>query len=285
MKIKTILFFAVFFTCTIAYSQEYQVSSVIGDVTCLKEGEWIKPAIRSKISENDKVRIGKNSSLSVLNRSKKTLYALKTHKEDQLKEIIKSQNNSTIGKFSDTFIQSLTRGETERISHEAGVVYKNISMDRKIYASLKKYIAEKEAGKIPTSPAYSVSMALIDCETGEEIKNTGTIGTNFFFQVTNNSTKPLYINVLDIASDGSYYDCMPIDNGGTMLHLLVPAQSTVDFPNYPMEFAEPKGKDELILIACDMPFDLRNVIECFTKDLSVNPISNIGFYTTTIDVK
>ena len=104
-------------------------------------------------------------------------------------------------------------------------------------------------------------MVLVDEQTGAEISGRAPMGRRFFFRITNRGDIPLFVNVLDIASDGSLYDCLPIDAGGTMLHLLVPGNSTVDFRQYPMEFSEPAGTDLLVLTAYDRPFDLRRVAE------------------------
>jgi len=111
------------------------------------------------------------------------------------------------------------------------------------------------------------------------------MGRRFFFRITNRGDIPLFVNVLDIASDGSLYDCLPIDAGGTMLHLLVPGNSTVDFRQYPMEFSEPAGTDLLVLTAYDRPFDLRRVAEALgmNRPADASP-DGVGIFRMPLEV-
>ena len=128
-------------------------------------------------------------------------------------------------------------------------------------------------------------MVLVDEQTGAEISGRAPMGRRFFFRITNRGDIPLFVNVLDIASDGSLYDCLPIDEGGTMLHLLVPGNSTVDFRQYPMEFSEPAGTDLLVLTASDRPFDLRRVAEALgmNRPADASP-DGVGIFRMPLEV-
>ena len=73
-----------------------------------------------------------------------------------------------------------------------------------------------------------------------------------------------------------------------MSHLLIPANCTIDLVSYPIEFAEPKGVDNLMLIATEIPYDLRQVKKYLEKvDASNTATSNypIGVYSKKINVK
>lgn len=260
-----------------AAAQTYRVASVNGEASCLRSGSWSALSPRETLSSTDVVRIGERSVLSVIDREESKLYALKAQKEAPLLEIIRAQSRSALGRFAANFMRALTRGDTEKISHEANVSYKDLNADGAIYAAM-------------ADPAYRsarpVSMTLVDEQTGQEISGSAEIGRRFFFRVTNRASEPLFVNVLDVASDGSLYDCLPIDEGGTMLHLLVPAESTVDLRRYPMEFSEPAGTDRLILAAYDRPFDLRNVIKAFEagKPADASP-EGVGLFRTDLEVR
>ena len=173
-------------------------------------------------------------------------------------------------------LRALTRGDTEKISHEATVSYKDLNADGAIHAAVVTPDYRS---------AYPLSMVLVDEQTGAEISGRAPMGRRFFFRITNRGDIPLFVNVLDIASDGSLYDCLPIDAGGTMLHLLVPGNSTVDFRQYPMEFSEPAGTDLLVLTAYDRPFDLRRVAEALgmNRPADASP-DGVGIFRMPLEV-
>ena len=197
-------------------AQSYRVASVNGDAHCLRAGQWDALTPRETLSAEDIVRIGKHSVLSVIDRDGNRLYALKEQEEAPLAEIIEAQRRSALGRFATNFLRALTRGDTEKISHEATVSYKDLNADGAIHAAVVT---------LDYRSAYPLSMVLVDEQTGAEISGRAPMGRRFFFRITNRGDIPLFVNVLDIASDGSLYDCLPIDEGGTMLHLLGPGNS------------------------------------------------------------
>ncbi|MDL2323097.1 hypothetical protein LJC52_03830 [Bacteroidales bacterium OttesenSCG-928-A17] len=265
------------FLCTFLFAQDYTVVSINGNVVAKTENGWTPLSPRDRLYGETSIRIEEGAFLSVINKKEKKLFALKSQKEDQLIKIIKSQNRSATRKFIDHFITQLSRGNTERISHSANVTYKDLALDRQIYAALV------DSGY---KSNYPVSLELIDPETGNAINENGSLGSKFYFRISNHSDQLLFFNVLDITSENEYYDCFPTDEGGTMLHLLLPAESTIDFETYPMEFSEPTGKDRLTLITSDKPFDLRNIIR-FLENNEPTPTSSasVGFYSITINIQ
>ena len=152
-------------------------------------------------------------------------------------------------------------------------------------APLAEIIEAQRRSALDYRSAYPLSMVLVDEQTGAEISGRAPMGRRFFFRITNRGDIPLFVNVLDIASDGSLYDCLPIDEGGTMLHLLVPGNSTVDFRQYPMEFSEPAGTDLLVLTAYDRPFDLRRVAEALgmNRPADASP-DGVGIFRMPLEV-
>lgn len=258
------------------YSQQYRISSVTGSAERLRDGVWTRLVLRETLSGNDMVRIGRNSALAIIDSDKSTLYSLGAAAEAPLSNIIKNQRSSSTGRFVRNIWNALTRGDTEKIGFEADVTYKDLAVDTRIYAALhdRSY-----------APSYALSMVLVDA-SGNEITGEATIGERFIFRITNNSPSPLFVNILDAASDGSYFDCLPIDVGGTMLHLLIPAQSTVDLKDYPMAFAEPRGVDTLTLVGSTEPFDLRNIVKLFENSAPADatPLA-VGKFSLQVNVK
>jgi hypothetical protein len=108
------------------------------------------------------------------------------------------------------------------------------------------------------------------------------------FRIKNNSDVPLYVNILDVNEAGEKFVCLPIDDATTMSHLLIPANCTIDLAAHPVEFTEPKGVDNLILIATEVPYDLRQVKSYLDKNDN-SSIENasypIGVYCKPVVIK
>lgn len=152
-------------------AQSYRVASVNGDAHCLRAGQWDALTPRETLSTADIVRIGKHSVLSVIDRDGNRLYALKEQEEAPLAEIIEAQRRSALGRFATNFLRALTRGDTEKISHEATVSYKDLNADGAIHAAVVTPDYRS---------AYPLSMVLVDEQTGAEISGRAPMGRRFF---------------------------------------------------------------------------------------------------------
>jgi hypothetical protein len=135
---------------------------------------------------------------------------------------------------------------------------------------------------------YAISFSILDRRTKAELEGVVALDSQAVFRIKNSSDTPLYVNILDINKNGEKYDCLPIDDATTMSHLLIPGNCTIDLTTYPVEFSEPVGIDNLILIATEVPYDLRQVMKYFDKaDASKVQSSNypVGVYCKKIEVK
>ena len=111
------------------------------------------------------------------------------------------------------------------------------------------------------------------------------IGKEAYFRVSNTSNVDLYVNIIDINAEGELYDCMPVDEGMTLSHLLIPANSTIDLKDYPISFAEPAGTDHLLLLAYPEPFDLRVVNKVLkTPGLTAAKSCQLGIYNKSVNI-
>lgn len=256
-------------------AQSYRVASVNGDAHCLRAGQWDALTPRETLSAEDIVRIGKHSVLSVIDRDGNRLYALKEQEEAPLAEIIEAQRRSALGRFATNFLRALTRGDTENQPRSDRILQR--PQRRRSHPCRRRH------------PRLPVGLPPVDGAGGRTDRSGNQRprpdGPTFLFRITNRGDIPLFVNVLDIASDGSLYDCLPIDEGGTMLHLLVPGNSTVDFRQYPMEFSEPAGTDLLVLTAYDRPFDLRRVAEALgmNRPADASP-DGVGIFRMPLEV-
>lgn len=258
-------------------AQEYEVASVNGGVYRFLKGQPAALAPLDILRAEDTVLIAKHSSLAVLNGRERQLHSLGENPKATLAAAIRKQSGSSAGRFAERFVSALRRGDTEKISHDANVVYKDATADMLIYAAIRN--PSQAAG-------WPMRLELMDCDTHEAISGEVRAGRRFYFRITNDAPYPLFVNVLDIDSEGGMYDCLPIDEGGAMLHALIPAGSTTDLREYPMEFSEPAGTDRLVLVGYDKPFDLRNVIKAFGENREFAPRADgVAKYEITINIR
>lgn len=271
-KIITLLLLLI---CTEAISQDYKILSVIGSVERYQKDRYVPAARRMALTPSDNLKLGANSAVSILNEKNKKVYSYGVEGEIKVDKIVKIKT-SALKRYFDYFVSSLRSGDTDNISFEANVVYRSMNSDDDIYNMLISADAKSD---------LLVTMSLID-SYGAEIKDKMYIGDQFIFRVKNQTSQPLFVNVLSVDADDLWFDCLPIDNGGTMSHLLIPAGSTVDLTDHPMEITDPKGYNRLTLIAHNTPFDLRRIIVKYNEaQKSTVSKSKVGIYTKIITIK
>lgn len=269
---KGIITLLLLLLCFDAVSQEYKILSVIGTVQCRQGSSYIPATRRMALSSNDNLKLGTNSAVSILNDKDKKVYSYGQSGEVKVMDIV-TVKTSALKRYFDHFVSSLRSGDTDEINFEANVVYRAANSEDDIY-----YMLVNE--HVPSD--LLVTMSLVD-SGGNEVDHEMHIGDHFVFRVRNHTTQPLFVNVLSVDADYLWFDCLPMDKGGTMSHLLIPAESTVDLSDYPMELTEPKGYNRFTLVAYDTPFDLRRIIQKHNDKQKVPiPQSKVGIYTKTI---
>lgn len=255
-------------------AQEYKILSVIGDVQLRKGNVYVPAARRVALATGDYLKLGDNSAVSILNEKDKKVYSYGKPGVVLVGDVVQVKT-SALKRYFDHFVSSLRSGDTDDIRFEANVVYRATNADDDIYYAL---VNEHRASDLV------VSMRLVDRD-GRVVGETMQIGDRFVFRVTNHTAQPLFVNVLSVDSDGVWFDCLPIDKGGTMSHLLIPAESTVDLTDYVMEITEPKGYNRFTLVAYDVPFDLRRVIKMYHDGQPVAvPQTKVGTYHKTVTI-
>lgn len=257
-------------------AQKYMVAYAAPGVEYYAAGEWKPLARRDMLSEKDKVRIGTNLSLTLIDTNTNEVYAYGKTGETEVRQIVSKGRTSVVKRFAQHLLTSVKNGDADKISYEATVVYRDAKSDGAIYAALKDVGARS---------AYLLDLELVDPVTGEPLGEHRRLGDRFVFRVTNNSQEHLFVNILGVDSSGEMFDCLPVDEALTMLHLLVPAMSTIDFAEFPLEMTFPTGEERFILLATTSPFDLRNVIKLYEENAPVaNDKQGVGRFEITVTV-
>lgn len=273
-------------------AQDIYVYSVIGNAEKQENGKWVALQKRNPLQMNDVVRVGNNSALSFIDRKAEKIYSVSQNNGQKISEIIANYKGkqSYAANFVSHASKALFNGGSDRISHEAaGCTYRGDIVENDIAkAILAKHKGSALGSMNNANTDYAISFSILDRRTRAELEGVVALDSQAVFRIRNSSETPLYVNILDINKDGEKYDCLPIDDATTMSHLLIPGNCTIDLTTYPVEFSEPVGTDNLILIATEVPYDLRQVMKYFDKaDASKIQDANypVGVYCKKIEVK
>ncbi len=273
-------------------AQDIYVYSVIGNAEKQENGKWVALQKRNPLQMNDVVRVGNNSALSFIDRKAEKIYSVSQNNGQKISEIIANYKGkqSYAANFVSHASKALFNGGSDRISHEAaGCTYRGDIIENDIAkAILAKHKGSALGSMNNANTDYAISFSILDRRTRAELEGVVALDSQAVFRIKNSSETPLYVNILDINKDGEKYDCLPIDDATTMSHLLIPGNCTIDLTTYPVEFSEPVGTDNLILIATEVPYDLRQVMKYFDKaDASKIQDANypVGVYCKKIEVK
>ncbi len=265
------------------------VYSVTGSVEKKAGNAWQTLTKRAELQESDVVRVKDGASLSIIDKSAQKIYATGAVDGKSIGSIIKEQGNasSASAQFVGHAVKSLFNGNgTDNISHSAaGCTYRGDIIESDIAkAILAKKNADEQFNVSNEKSDFGISFDLVDKKTGE-IVVAAKPGREVYFRIKNNSSKILYVNVIDIASDGQFAECLPIDDAQTLSHLLIPSNCVIDLEDFPVELTYPLGTDNLVLVACEVPYDLRQVNK-FLKmpNIKADAKQQIGVYSRTIAI-
>ncbi|MCQ2191514.1 MAG: copper chaperone PCu(A)C [Paludibacteraceae bacterium] len=275
--------------CEMAGAQNLIVYNVTGSAEKLDGSNWKALTRRETLKETDVVRVGKNSALSILDKGSSKVYALKQGEAQKVGDLIgdiRSNQNSASGKYFDHMVGSLFNGSSSTVSHNAGgCSYRGAAIENDMARTIAFKQANNSLVKISNGTSdYNVRFDVIDRNADTTLSKV-FIGKEAYFRITNNSEVDLYVNIIDVNAEGELYDCMPVDEGMTLSHLLIPAKSTIDLKDYPIAFSEPVGTDHLLLLAYPEPFDLRVVNKVLlTPGLSAAKSCKLGIYNKSVNI-
>lgn len=274
------------------FAQDIYVYSVIGTAEKKEDGKWVSLQKRDQLNLKDVIRVSDNSALSIIDRKAEKIYSIPQTNSQSLEALIAAYKGkqSYASNFVSHASKSLFNGGSDRISHDAaGCTYRGDIVENDIAKAIITKLNGSDMSLFDNAKTdYAVTFEILDRKTKEVLNSVVAIDSQAIFRIKNNSDVPLYVNILDINQDNEKEICLPIDDATTLSHLLIPANCTIDLVSYPVEFSEPKGTDNLLLIATEIPYDLRQVRNYLDKvDAKSAATSNypIGVYHKKILVK
>lgn len=291
---KRIFFAAIFsmLACMLS-AQDMYVYSVIGQAEKQVNGEWQLLQKRDKLSGSDIVRVSDNSALSVLDRTAEKLYSFSQTNSKKLSELIANYKGKQ--NYSANFVahasKSLFNGGSDRISNDAaGCTYRGDIIENDIAKALiykAQGVSFNDFNNAKTD--YAISFDILDRNTLQPVEGSIKANSQAIVRIKNKSDMALYVNILDFdQTSNEKAVCLPIDDATTLSHLLIPAHCTIDLTTFPIGFYEPKGLNNLVLVAAEVPYDLRQV----SKYLDKADVKNIqaskypvGVYAKDIIIK
>lgn len=293
MSMRKIILMMLMSLCSIMFvgAQDIYVYSIIGSAEKQENGKWVPLQKRNPLDVKDIVRVANNSALSFIDRKAEKIYSISQTNGKSVGELIAAYKGKQ--SFASNFVshasKSLFNGGSDRISHEAaGCTYRGDIVENDIAKSILLKHKGVALGSMDNAKTdYAISFDVLDRES-KNVLDAVKVDGQAIFRIKNNSDVPLYVNILDVNEAGEKFVCLPIDDATTMSHLLIPANCTIDLAAHPIEFTEPKGVDNLILIATEVPYDLRQVKSYLDKNDS-SSIENadypIGVYCKPVVIK
>ena len=264
MKRKIALFFLALTLVHAAHAGIY-VYQLTGKGYLQQDGEWIELYKTQQLTETDIVRTADYSSLTLIDDSRQKLFSLQSQEPVCIKDIV-SRKEHSVSLLKETFhgiLQAMRTDNQKSVAHyqkRGGVTYRGQDEDRAVAMALTEKCSSDLPSLRSNQSNYPVSLRLIDLY-GKQPVTTAPVGSNLIAEVENRSNMVLYVNLLDIDSEGNRTILFPMDEQASMLHLVVPAYSTIRFTDFPFTLYEPLGTDHMLLVAYPQPFNMQNVLD------------------------
>lgn len=249
------------------FAQHLFVMSINGTAEIKIKDRWTLLVKAQALNDEDVIRTSKYGSVTILDKERGKQYAVQSVSGAKVKDLLATQKSS-VKRFANEVVEFLSdilfnTKEKERKDYQTtgGVTYRSDNADEMIAAWLKNNLNDS---LIIGNSAYDVALQVMDPFTYQAIHDIKA-GDYAELMVVNDSDIPLYVNVIDVDSEGQWSVVIPKDEAEMMTTLLIPPHSRVILP-YPISFYEPKGVDHLILLAYPMPFNLQRVIALYQSD-------------------
>ena len=186
----------------------------------------------------------------------------------------KPKTKSLIGEVCQAIFDAIfvkKGSEASAYNNGSGVTYRSEDEDRKIAAAIA-------SGQ---SSSRKVSFRFVDVN-GNALNKLRS-GQIAYVEVVSRLDYPVFVNFIDFDSKGSVGPVFPLTEKEAQIRLLVPPQSVVRFEGLPVEFYEPLGNDQVIMVAGTQPFDVANVLKLLP---TVEPVmsKDIALFRQTITI-
>lgn len=285
------MFFFILMAPIVAIAQAYTVYSVNGDVYYANhKGRSVKLTARKVLRASDKLTIGKESAVTLLDERLNKMYSLTKPGKATVKDLIPKHKDKTrtLSAQYMRFLkkQLLSSGSQKMLHpntymHATATAYRSTEKDscmmNRIIGYFMQYIMmggfTPEAAlfydKRPIGTDYDVEFDLVSYDTGEAYGDEISPNSNCYIRVTNKEQFPIYVNIIDLDENGGKYLVLPIDEECSCSHLLVPANTTLAFKSEPFIFPDAESEEMFMLIATEEPVD-------FSILLSPMKVGNAG---------
>ncbi|MBP5558248.1 MAG: hypothetical protein J6X71_00585 [Bacteroidales bacterium] len=262
------------------YAQDLWAYSINGSVEIRPDSSsgWRQLSPSQALHLSDSLRFGPYSSLTVLDRSHDKVYAIHGADASSVADLVKGSSTRSKKTRANlvSYLWNSFRENNSVDNHRraAGVVYRDNSIDNAL-----AYSVATGKSDLP------VEFVLIGESDGLPISGSVSIGQTAVVNVINHSQYDLFVNLLDKDATGYYSPCFPISNTQQMMQLFIPALSSVILSSFPVIVGEPRGKDNLILIASTEAFDVDNVAGCLNNNNYSTSEEPLGTYTVELFVQ
>lgn len=246
----------------------YIVYSVAGDVK--SAGRPIQP--KQKLLSSQIVTMGKESQLTLLNEDAKLLYSLSRTGTWTVKEYISDMQPSVL-RLSANYLryikdQLFSNKDEANQNRKLGKVTtagyrgeeENQQFIQAMCASLQvsdnETLQEAFVNKdLSLKSNYMLTFELVSHQDGSTLKPDGSnLKSPYYLRITNPSLVTLFVNVLNIDSSLNTYLVLQPDEKGQFSNYLIPAGSTVSFPQQTIEFSG-ISTEHFVLMAAPFPVD------------------------------
>ena len=274
---KRLILISVALSVAFSLNAQMYVYGVNGEASVCREGNWFAAYASLSLQPTDLVKTGDGSYLVVLDRGESKMYSFQSafpRTMDELVRVQKPKTRSLLSEVCQSIFNSIfTKKESEKSAYNdvSGVTYRSEDDDRMIAAAI--------ASGQPSSRKVSFRFVDMNGNVVDRIRS----GQSAYVEVVSRLDYPVFVNLIDVDSRGTVAPVFPLTQMEAQIRLFVPPQSVVRFEGMPVEFYEPLGMDQIILIASPQPFDVKNVLKLLpTVDPGISKSVALSRQTITI---
>lgn len=246
----------------------YIVYSVAGNVKTA--GHPIQP--KQKLFPLQTVTMGKESQLTLLNEDAKLLYSLSRTGTWTVKEYIRDMQPSVL-RLSANYLRYIKdqlfsntgdTGQNRKLGKVTTTGYRGEEENQQFIQAMcaclqvsdHETLQEAFIHKDPSLGSnYLLTFELVSHWDGSVLKPDGSNLKNpYYVRVTNHSLITLFVNILNIDNSLNTYLVLQPDDQGHFANYLIPAGSTVAFPQQTIEFGG-SSTENFVLMAAPFPVD------------------------------
>ena len=246
----------------------YIVYSVAGNVK--SAGHPVQA--RQKLRSSETVTIGKESQLSLLSEDAKLLYSLSHAGTWTVKKYISDMQPSALrlsAKYlryikEQLFSNADNTGSNRKLGKVTTTGYRGEEENQQFIQAMcaclqvsdDETLQEAFIHKDPSSNSnYLLSFELVSHQDGSVLKpDDSKLKNPYYVRITNPSLVTLFVNVLNIDNSLNTYLILQPDEKGAFSKYLIPAGSTISFPQQTIEISG-KSTEYFVLMAAPFPVD------------------------------